>query len=43
MDERFWYRVTRKILRAGPFPTIVNDGHIKIRSKNTTREGRIRR
>jgi len=30
MNERFWYRVTRKMLKAGPFPTIVRDEHIKI-------------
>ncbi len=30
MSERFWYRVTRKMLRAGPIPMEVNDGLINL-------------
>ena len=30
MSERFWYRVTRKNLRAGPVPMEVNDGLINL-------------
>lgn len=30
MSERFWYRVTRKMLRAGPLPMELNDGLINL-------------